>query len=146
MKALLNSQLSRQGVLRLALLSILPAALLLLGVADAQARGGRCYGVSYSNDRGGRAYVGPNGVAVQGENGRTAVATRDGAAYVGPNGAAVVHGDRDAGVISGPYIRAIPANAALCYYGGYNCYYVNGAYYRPTFYEGDTVYVVVTLN
>jgi hypothetical protein len=29
------------------------------------------------------------------------------------------------------------------YYGGYHCYYAGGVYYRPIFYQGNTVYIVV---
>jgi len=43
------------------------------------------------------------------------------------------------------YIRlcACPLVFAVVLYGGYNCYYVDGVYYRPVFYGGQTVYVVV---
>ncbi len=41
------------------------------------------------------------------------------------------------------YIHTIPPGYRMAWYGGYNCYFVGGVYYRPEFYEGRTVYVVV---
>ena len=37
----------------------------------------------------------------------------------------------------------VPAGYTTVYYGGYNCFFVGGVYYRPEFYQGNTVYVVV---
>ena len=75
-------------------------------------------------------------VAVGG--GGAVVATRGAVAVAGPNGVAVV-----ARPLAGTYIRTIPVGYRTVVYGGYSCYYVGGIYYRPEFYEGTTVYVVV---
>jgi hypothetical protein len=48
-----------------------------------------------------------------------------------------------AGGIHAGYLRTIPAGYRRIWYGGYNCYYAGGVYYRPEFYQGSTVYVVV---
>ncbi|MDR3404814.1 MAG: hypothetical protein P4L99_20085 [Chthoniobacter sp.] len=75
--------------------ALLAGVALLLTATIAEARS---YGVSsssagpgtkYTTSRGGTAYVGPNGAAAQGANGRTAAATKNGAAYSGPNAAGV---------------------------------------------------------
>src|SRR5437764_7844028 len=41
------------------------------------------------------------------------------------------------------YYGAIPGAYRAAFYGGYNCYYSGGVYYRPVFYQGNTVYIVV---
>ena len=41
------------------------------------------------------------------------------------------------------YYGAIPGAYRPVFYGGYNCYYAGGVYYRPAFYQGNTVYIVV---
>jgi len=38
----------------------------------------------------------------------------------------------------------VPAGYSTVFYGGYNCFFVGGVYYRPEFYQGSTVYVVVS--
>ena len=132
---------------------------LLISASYAQAR---AYGVSsssagrgtvYHTNRGGAAYVGPNGAAARGANGRAGVVTNNGAAYVGPNGAAVsvrycasAVGVNGSVVVNRPpvnYIRTVPYGYRSVYYGGYNCYYYGGIYYRPVMYQGTTVYIVV---
>ncbi len=129
-------------------------------------------GTKYTTQRGGEAYVGPHGVAAQGANGRTAAATPRGAAVAGPNGAAVsgrygaaavgpngaaVSGRYGAAAV-GPnggvavaarplptgYIRTVPSGYRPVVYRGYNCYFVGGIYYRAVFYQGATVYVIVS--
>jgi hypothetical protein len=126
-------------------------------------------GTKYTSSRGGTAYAGPRGVAAQGANGRTAAVGQRGAAYAGPNGAAASgrygtaavtnNGTAYAGrytasgaavatrPVAAPlpagYIRAVPAGSQTVFYGGYNCSYIGGVYYRPVFYGGATVYVVV---
>jgi hypothetical protein len=143
---------------------LLAGAALLLTASSA---GARDFGVSshsagrgtvYNTSRGGTAYVGPRGAAAQGANGRTAAAGRYGAAYSGPNATAVsgrygtaYSGPNSSGYVShygattasAGYIRTVPAGARPVVYGGYNCYYTGGVYYRPVFYGGTTVYVVV---
>ena len=85
------------------------------------------------------------GVAVvRGPRGGTAVAVgggyRGGVAYrgVGYGGVGVA-----AAGVRGAYIHSIPPGYRMAWYGGYNCYYTGGVYYRATFYQGSTVYVVV---
>src|SRR5260370_15219818 len=41
------------------------------------------------------------------------------------------------------YYGAIPGAYRAAVYGWYNWYYAGGGYYRPAFYPGNTVYVVV---
>jgi len=90
--------------------------------------------------------AGARGVAIaRGPRGNTAVAVRGGyrggVAYRG-----VGYGGVRVGAVAvrpGGYIRAIPPGYRMSYYGGYNCYFVGGVYYRATFYQGSTVYVVV---
>ena len=67
-----------------------------------------------------------------------AVAYR-GAGYGGVHVAAV--GVRPA--LPRGYVAVIPGGYRPMFYGGYNCYYVGGVYYRPEFYQGSTVYVIV---
>ncbi|MES2661290.1 MAG: hypothetical protein V4689_21905 [Verrucomicrobiota bacterium] len=142
---------------------LIAGAVLLISIISADARS---FGVSsssagrgtvYNTSRGGRAYVGPRGVAAQGADGRSAVATERGAAYAGPNGAAAAgrYGGAAAVTNNGAYyrppaaalpsgyIRTVPTGYTAVVYGGYNCYYVGGIYYRAVMYQGSTVYVVV---
>jgi len=115
---------SMQGALRQGLPILLVLALCLFAGPKADARG-----VAVARGpRGGTA------VAVGGGY-RGGVAYR-GAGYGGVHVAAV-------GVRPGAYIRTIPPGYRAVYYGGYNCYYVGGVYYRATFYQGSTVYVIV---
>jgi hypothetical protein len=58
---------------------------------------------------------------------------------VGRYGAVGFRGGLPAG-----YYGAIPGAYRAVVYGGYNCYYSGGVYYRPVFYQGNTVYVVVS--
>lgn len=145
-------------------ISLLVGAALLLVTAAVDARP---YGVSshsagrgtvYNTSRGGDAYVGPRGFAAQGADGRSAAAGRNFAAYSGPNATAVsgrygaaYSGVNSSGYVartgtvgySGGYIRTVPVGAQPMVYGGYNCYYSAGVYYRPVYYGGTVVYVVV---
>jgi hypothetical protein len=128
-------------------------------------------GTEYNTSRGGSAYVGPNGAAARGAYGNSAAVTKNGtiatgqknayggttyhtsnggSAYVGANGAVArgSNGTVVAGRLYAPcypygYITAIPMGYSVAYYEGYNCYLVDGVYYRPEFYNGVTVYVVV---
>lgn len=143
---------------------LLTTALVLLAASAGQARD---YGVSsrsagrgtvYTDNRGGSAYVGPNGVTALGANGRSAAVTDRGAAVVDPNGAAVsgrygtaYYGGTGGAVVTtgvaplpAGYITAVPVGAPTFAVSGYNCYFINGIYYRPVFYGGTTVYVPVT--
>ncbi|HVE16411.1 MAG TPA: hypothetical protein VNB29_06725 [Chthoniobacterales bacterium] len=141
------------------------AILLTTSIASA-----RTYGVSshsagrgtvYNTSRGGSAYVGPRGAAAQGANGRAAATGRYGSVYSGPN-ATAVSGHHYYGsttsvghysstsvthygstTVSGGYLRTVPVGARPVVYGGYHCYVAGGVYYRPVFYGGTTVYVVV---
>lgn len=161
-------------------MKILPFATVVLLLAASSARA-RDYGVSsrsagrgtvYSDNRGGSAYVGPRGVAVQGADGRSGAATERGVAVAGPNGAAVsgrygtaAVGDNRAayvrgygtdaggavvstGVVAAPlpagYITGIPPNAPTFIISGTTCYFINGIYYHAVFYAGNTVYVPMT--
>jgi hypothetical protein len=149
----------------------LTTALVLLAASAGQARD---FGVSsrsagrgtvYTDNRGGSAYVGPNGVAAQGANGRSAAVTDRGAAVVDSNGSAAVtnnntyvnrsgtayYGGTGGAVVTtgaaplpAGYITAVPIGAPTFAVSGYNCYFINGIYYRPVFYGGTTVYVPVT--
>lgn len=112
------------------------------------------------------AVAGPRGVAVAGPNGAAAVGRYGGVAVVGGyhppvyTAPRVVVGGPSGVAVAGPngvvavqrsyapcypygYVRVVPAGYTTVYYGGYNCYYVGGVYYRPEFYAGSTVYVVV---
>jgi len=89
--------------------------------------------------RGAVAVRGPHGggaVAVRGGYGGRAVAVR-GAGYGGVTAVAVRPG------LPRGYVATIPGGYRRVVYGGYNCYFVGGVYYRPEFYEGTTVYVIV---
>ncbi|MDB6133694.1 MAG: hypothetical protein JWM59_1937 [Verrucomicrobiales bacterium] len=143
---------------------VLVAALLIL--TGSMTYAGRTYGVSsspagrgtqYQSSRGGSAYVGPRGVAVQGADGRAGAVTRNGKAYVGPNGAAVstrpvyppktVVVSKKTVVVAKPlpsgYIRAVPAGYTTVVYRGYSCRYVGGIYYRSVMYQGGAVWIIV---
>jgi hypothetical protein len=121
-------------------------------------------GVAAANRRGvavagedGAAVASRRGVAVAGENG-AAVARRRGVAVAGDNGAAVagargvaVAGNNGVAVAGGVYprplptgyVRFVPNGSRAVVYGGYSCFFVGGVYYRPVFYGGETVYVIV---
>ena len=43
----------------------------------------------------------------------------------------------------GYYYYTVPTGYTKVYYGGYWCAYVNGVYYRPLYYQGAIIYVVV---
>jgi len=78
-------------------------------------------------------------VAAGGRGRGFAVAGRGyGCAGVGRYGAVGFRGGLPAG-----YYGTIPGAYRPVVYGGYNCYYSGGVYYRPAFYQGNTVYVVV---
>lgn len=131
-------------------IALLIAVSILLLSPSAHA-GRRVYGVSGNQ---GAAVAGPRGVAWSGENSSGAV-TRRGAAVSTDNGVAVasrrgvaVAGNNGVAVATRPalprgYISTVPVGASTFVYGGYNCYFVGGLYYRPVFYQGTTVYVVV---
>jgi hypothetical protein len=61
--------------------------------------------------------------------------------YGGARYGAVAVGYR--GGLPAGYYGAIPGAYRPVLYGGYNCYYAGGVYYRPAFYQGNTVYIVV---
>lgn len=97
----------------------------------------------------GSAYSGENVKAASGRRGSAAV-TESGNVYARRNPVAVTAHPTAAApttVVAAPlpagYIRTIPAGYRTVVYGGYNCYLVGGVYYRPVFYGGSTVYVVV---
>jgi hypothetical protein len=90
----------------------------------------------------GRGYYGGGSVAVAGPRG-VAVAGPNGAIAVGRNGGVAVAQRSYAPCYPYGYVRVIPTGYTTVYYGGYNCYFVGGVYYRPEFYGGSTVYVVV---
>jgi hypothetical protein len=139
--------------------------LLIVGVVclliSSQAYAGRGYygggSVAVAGPRG-VAVAGPNGAAAVGRNGgvavaggyrppvygggTVAVAGPRGVAVAGPNGAVVVQRSYAPCYPYG-YVSVVPTGYTTVYYGGYNCYYVGGVYYRPEFYGGSTVYVVV---
>jgi len=147
----------------------LSAVLVTLSIGRSQA-----HGTEYTNNRGGSAYVGANGVAAKGANGNTYAHNRNtgasatgtknangstsyhtsngGNAYVGQNGAAYhgangyygatnYHGSSVSG--NSYYHSSIPSGYVNVYHGGYQCHYVGGVYYRPLYYNGALVYVVV---
>ncbi|MFZ3374147.1 MAG: hypothetical protein WA183_01160 [Chthoniobacterales bacterium] len=82
-------------------------------------------------------------VAVRGGGGRGFVAAGRGYGYGygGTRYGAVAVGYR--GGLPAGYYGAIPGAYQPVVYGGYNCYYAGGVYYRPAFYQGSTVYIVV---
>jgi hypothetical protein len=41
------------------------------------------------------------------------------------------------------YVSTIPAGYQVVTYQGTTCYYVGGVYYRPVFYAGSTIYLVM---
>ena len=150
--------------------ALLAGAALILTASIAEA--GRSYGgvssssagrgTKYTTERGGTAYVGPRGVAVEGSQGNKAAAGRYGGATAVTNSGDVYR--RGGGVAAAPvyparypaanttvvattlpagYIRVVPTGYTTVVYGGYTCCYVGGIYYRPVMYQGSTVYVVV---
>jgi hypothetical protein len=80
-------------------------------------------------------------VAARGAYGGGFVAAGRGYGY----GAVAVRGGYYGGVARLPagYYGAIPGAYRPVFYGGYHCYYAGGVYYRPAFYQGNTVYIVV---
>jgi hypothetical protein len=52
-------------------------------------------------------------------------------------------GSPGVGALPRGYYHAVPVGWAKAYYGGYWCACVNGVYYRPVYYQGVVVYVVV---
>ena len=98
-------------------------------VAAGRGYGGRGFVAAGGGYRGGVAYRGGyrGGVAYRGYG--------YGGVHVGAVGVRPV--------LPGGFIHAIPPGYRMAYYGGYNCYLVGGVYYRATFYQGSTVYVVV---
>jgi len=118
------------------------AMLLTLTAADA-----RCYGVCHP------AYRRP---VVAGAAAGAVVANANDATWVDPNwntqseqpapdpGVSPANVAPDVDAPMNGYVRTIPANYQTVTYQGYTCYLANGTYYRPIFYQGGTVYVVVT--
>ena len=53
-------------------------------------------------------------------------------------------GTRGVGALPHGYVYKVPAGWTKVYYGGYWCACVNGVHYRPIYYQGAIVYVVVT--
>lgn len=114
------------------LLMIIAGVVFLLGVSQSSTARGYYGGVAVAGGYrppvyggGTVAVAGPRGVAVAGPNGAVAVQRSYAPCY--PYG----------------YVRVIPTGYTTVYYSGYNCYFVSGVYYRPEFYGGSTVYVVV---
>ncbi len=154
MKTSMNRlQQSGPGATR-GLLVILTIAALMLGGSASYGRGfyGGGYRGGYYGGGGRVAVAGPRGVAVAGPNGVAAVGRYGGVAAAGYRpvyrapgyGAAMAAG----GFLYAPgfpngYVNFLPPSYSNVYYGGYNCYYSGGVYYRPVFYGGSTVYVVV---
>jgi hypothetical protein len=143
------------------LLVLVGVAFLLSGSQSYAARGsygGRTVAAAGPN---GAVVAGPNGAAAVGRNGGVAVvggyhpapvyvapkvvvAGPGGVAVAGPNGAVVVKRSYAPCYPYG-YVHVVPTGYTKVYYGGYNCFFVGGVYYRPEFYGGSTVYVVVKL-
>ena len=48
-----------------------------------------------------------------------------------------------AGALPHGYYATVPTGWTKVYYGGYWCACANGVYYRPVYYQGSVVYVVV---
>ena len=130
--------------------ALLAGAAMLLTVPAAHAS---CYGVcrpayhpAYHRDA----------AVVAGAAAGAAVANADDATWVDPNGTtqsgqtapppgvSPANVAPDVDVPMNGYVRTIPANYQTVTYQGYTCYLANGTYYRPIFYQGSTVYVVVT--
>jgi len=69
-------------------------------------------------------------------------------AGVGAKGAGVAPGvgvgAPGVGVLPHGYYAKVPIGWTKVYYGGYWCAYAGGVYYRPVYYQGTVVYVVVT--
>ena len=82
---------------------------------------------TYNGSNGGTAYKGQNGYAYHGANGNY--------------GAGNYHGSYVSG--NSYYHSSIPSGYVNVYHGGYQCHYVGGIYYRPTYYNGALVYIVV---
>lgn len=99
------------------------------------------------------AVTGPNGntavrrtTATTGSAGNTAVRTT----AVAMGGSVIVAGSSTVAAtrpvvapLPAGYYATIPGGYTTVVYGGYTCRYVGGVYYRPVFYGGNTVYVVV---
>ena len=47
------------------------------------------------------------------------------------------------GVLPRGYCRTVPVGYVTRAYRGYSCRYVGGVYYRPSTYEGQTVWIIV---
>jgi len=161
MKRFTNKLRSSTRVSRPGLFLIVASIGFLLGICQSYAGrgyyGGRTVAAAGPH---GAVVAGPNGAAAVGRNGgvavagayhpptyggtRVAVAGPNGVAVAGPNGAVAIQRSYAPCYPSG-YIRVVPAGYTMVYYGGYNCYFAGGVYYRPEFYAGSTVYVVVKL-
>lgn len=152
-------QPSRPGSKPGLLLLLAAVAFLFTGSQSAFGRG--YYGgttVAAAGPRG-AAVAGPHGAVAVGRNGGVAVAGGyrppvynsgvkvavgpGGVAVAGPNGAVAIRRSYAPCYPTG-YISVMPVGYTTVYYGGYHCYFVGGVYYRPEFYCGSTVYVVVT--
>lgn len=48
------------------------------------------------------------------------------------------------GVLPRGYYAGVPAGYVTRVYRGYSCRYVGGIYYRPSTYQGQTVWIIVT--
>lgn len=129
--------------------ALLGCAAVLLTASSAWAR---CYGVSRAA-YGRPAYVAPRaGAVVAG----AAVADANDATWVAPyapapsgqtappQGVSPASVPAAVDVPMNGYVRTIPPNYKVVTYQGFTCYFVNNVYYRPIFYQGSTVYVVVT--
>jgi len=87
---------------------------------------------TYHGSNGGTAYKGQNGYAYNGANGNYGAGNYHGSSVSGNS----YYGNSY-------YHSTIPSGYVNVYHGGYQCHYVGGVYYRPVFYNGTRVYVVV---
>jgi hypothetical protein len=104
----------------------------------------------------------PRGAAVAGPNG-AAVASRSGAAAAAANRNAYAAGYGygygyapwtgvyvDPATVTAPlppippgYVSTVPPGCTIVTYEGYSCYFVGGVHYRPVFYAGSTIYLIM---
>jgi hypothetical protein len=98
---------------------------------------------AYATSGGAYAAVATRPVATTLPVSGVAAATRPVATTL-PAGGAAVATPPVATTLPAGYISTVPAGyTTTVMHGGYSCSYVGGIYYRPVFYEGTTVYVVV---
>jgi hypothetical protein len=127
-------------------------------LASAEARGSGHYGGSEYHGGGGRvespgigapgAGAGARGAGVTPGPGVTpGVGAGAPGTGAGARGAGVAPGvgvgAPGAGALPKGYVHTVPVGWTKAYYGGYWCAYANGVYYRPVYYQGVIVYVLV---